>query len=136
MGMPPGTPPGGGAGAPGGPQLATVLGALANKQQDPAQDFAKQNADLQGADPSMIQRQLKSIYDVLGVTFVKSYQQMPKVAGEISTTMKALGKALKAIEEASQVQEVVGKGASEGGPQPISFGPAMSGLPQGGNPAQ
>lgn len=137
MGVPPGIPPGGGgAGAPPGPQLATVLGALANKSGNPGQDLAKQNADLQGADPTMIQRQLKSVNDVLAVLFVKSFQQMPKVAGDISATMKALSKALKSIEEASSVSEVVGKGAGEGGPQPISFGPAMTGTPQGPNPAQ
>lgn len=137
MGMSPGQPPGGGggAGAPPGPQLATVLGALANKQQNPGADFAKQSAELQGADPTMVQRQLKSVNDVLGVLFVQSFKTMPKVAGEISTTMKQLSKALKAIEEASQVQEVVGQGGGDG-PQPISFGPAMSGQPQGGQPAQ
>jgi hypothetical protein len=139
MGMPPGIPPGGGggAGAPPGPQLATVLGALSGKQQNPGADFAKQSAELQGADPTMVLRQLKQIGDALSVLFVKSYQTVPKGAGGISDTMKQLAKAVKHFEDAANVQSVVGEGGGDG-PQPISFGPAMTGQPQGntGQPSQ
>lgn len=127
------TPPipglGGGAppGAPAGPQLATILGALSSKTQTPGQDLSKQSADLQGADPSLVMRQLESVNQVLGVLFVKTFQTLPNVANQISATMKALSKALKEIQQASNVSEVVGKSEATTGPQPVQFGPANIG---------
>ena len=137
--MPPIPGVGGGApGAPAGPQLATILGALANKTSNPGVDLSKQSSDLQGADPSMVMRQLESINQVLGVLFVKTFQTLPNVANQISTTMKALSKALKEIQQASNVSEVVGSSEAAAGPQPVSFGPAMVGQnaqPSSGMPA-
>jgi hypothetical protein len=80
-------------------------------------------ADAQGADPAMVNKQLESVNQVLGVLFVKTFQTLPKVANEISGTMKQLTKAMKAIQEAQQVTDVV----SANQPQPISFSPAMGG---------
>lgn len=130
MGMPPSAALGGGGGtAPQSPMLQTILGALANRTGagggagDPGKDFSKQTSELQGADPGMILRQLESINQVLGVTFVKTFQTLPNVANQISATMKALSRAIKEAQGAAQVGEVVGKE----GPSPISFSPAQGG---------
>ena len=121
-------PPGGGGGpTPQSPALQTILGALANRTGGgpggPGADLSKQMADAQGADPAMVNKQLESVNQVLGVLFVKTFQTLPKVANEISGTMKQLTKAMKAIQEAQQVTDVV----SASQPQPISFSPAMGG---------
>lgn len=126
MGMPP--TPGLGGGTPGAPPQnplqQIVMGALANKTASPGQDFSKQQADLQGADPSMILRQLQSIKDVLGVAFIKSFQNLPNVAGHISSTIKALDKAIKEAMTGAQTGEVVGKSEQA---NPISFSAAQGG---------
>ena len=119
MGMSP-SPGGGGA-------LAQVLGQLQNRVSSPGQDLAQQGAELQGADPTMILRQLEQINQVLGVLFVKSFQTLPNVANQISGTMKQLSRAIKEAQQAGSVSEVVGKNEETMGPQPIAFGPAQQG---------
>jgi hypothetical protein len=135
MGMPPMLPGGGGGPTPQSPALQTILGALANRTGaggGPGQTLSKQMADVQGADPQMILKQLESVNQVLGVLFVKTFQTLPNVANQISATMKALSRSIKEAQQASQVGEVVGQ--NENAPQPISFTPAMGGenapLPQ------
>jgi hypothetical protein len=131
VGAPPMMPPGGGGappGAPPSPQLATILGALSSKAGSPGQDLASQTSQLQGSDPTMVLRQLKSIKDALGVLFVKVFQGQPHVASEVSNTIKAIDKAIKHATEGEAVSGVVGSEKPEsGGPQPIQFGPAQTG---------
>src|ERR1700676_995464 len=125
-----GMPPGGGTpgAAPQSPMLQTVMGALANRAgAGPGQDLSKQQADLQGADPGMILRQLEQVNQVLGVLFVKTFQNLPNVANNISATMKALSRAIKEGQQAAQVGEVVGKSEEGNQPSPINFTPAMGG---------
>jgi hypothetical protein len=116
-----------------------VLGALQNRQQSPGQSLSQQSAELQGADPSMILRQLESVNQVLGVLFVKSFQNFPNIANQISSTMKQLSRAIKEAQQGSSVSEVVGKNEEmTSAPPPISFGPAASGstpTPSSGLPA-
>ena len=123
-------PPAGGGGAGGG-GLATILGALQNKTANPGQDLSKQMGELQGADPSMVLRQLESVNQVLGVLFVKTFQALPNVANQISATMKALSRAIKETQQASSTTETVGKSESADGgpgqPPPINFSAASSG---------
>ena len=127
MGMPPSPGLGAPPGAPAqNPLQQIVMGALANRAAtDPGKDLSKQTSELQGADPSMILRQLESVNQVLGVLFVKTFQNLPNVANQISATMKALSRAIKEGQQASQIGEVVGK--SEENAPGITFGPAMSG---------
>jgi hypothetical protein len=112
--------------------LGTILGALSNRAStNPGQDFSQQSAQLQGADPSMILRQLDSINQMLGVLFVKTFQTLPNVANQISATMKALSRAIKEGQSASNVGEVV-KNSEDGSTQPpINFSPVQQGLPPG-----
>jgi len=134
MGAPPNPLGGGGGGLPpaGGGGLSALLGGLQNKASNPGQDLSKQLGDLQGADPSMILRQLESVNQVLGVVFVKSFQTLPNVANQVSATMKALSRAIKEAQQASQIGETVGKsdpasGGGPGQPPPINFSAAMGG---------
>lgn len=113
--------------------LGTILGALSNRAStNPGQDFSQQSAQLQGADPSMILRQLESTNQMLGVLFVKTFQTLPNVANQISATMKALSRAIKEAQQASNVGEVVSKGEDgSAGQPPINFSPVQQGLPPG-----
>jgi len=120
MGMPP--TPGGGTNP-----LALIMGALQNKTASPGQSLSQQSAELQGADPTMVLRQLEQVHQVLGVLFIKTFQTLPNVANQISSTMKQLSRALKEAQQAGSVSEVVGKNEENAGPQPVSFGPAMGG---------
>jgi len=124
---------GGGAPPQGAGMLSTIMGALSNRAStNPGQDFSQQSAALQGADPSMILRQLESCNQMLGVLFVKTFQTLPNVANQISATMKALSRAIKEAQSASNVGEVVGKGSEDGSQQPpISFSPVSQGVVPG-----
>lgn len=104
--------------------LATIMGALQNRTANPAKNFAEQSANLQGADPTMVLRQLEEVNKVLGVLFVKTFQTLPNLANQISSTMKQLSRALKEAQQGSSVAEVVGKPE---GPQPINFSAAQGG---------
>jgi len=108
--------------------LATILGALQNKTANPGRELSQQTSQLQGSDPTMVMRQLEQINQVLGVLFVKTFQTLPNVANQISATMKQLSRALKEIQQASNVSDVVGRSEEgAGGPSPINFSPAMTG---------
>ena len=138
MATPPNPLMGGGAPPQLGGTLSTAIGALANRAStNPGQDFSQQASQLQGADPSMILRQLESCKQMLGVLFIRTFQTLPNVANGISDVMKALTtKAIKPAMEAANVGEVVGKGSEDGGTQPpISFSPVQQGLPPGADQA-
>src|ERR1035437_5166334 len=116
--------------------LGAIMGALSKKAStNPGQDFSQQSAALQGADPSMILRQLESTNQMLGVLFVKAFQSLPNVANQISATMKALSRAIKEAQQASNVGEVVGKNEEGSTQPPISFSPVQQGNPPGADQA-
>jgi hypothetical protein len=127
-----GAPPGAPGGAPGGGMLSTILGALSNRAStNPGQDFSQQSAALQGADPSMVLRQLEAVNQVLGVLFVKTFQTLPNMANQISATMKALSRAIKEGQQASNVTEAVSKNEEGSGQGPINFSPVSQGAVPG-----
>ena len=115
---------GGGGGGTPNPMLAQIMGALQNKTSNPGQKFSEQAADLQGADPTMVLRQLEDVNKILGVLFVKTFENLPNIANNISATMKTLSRAIKEAQQGSSTAEVVGKPA---GPPPINFSAAQGG---------
>lgn len=126
-----------GGAPPGGGMLSTVMGALANRAStNPGQDFSQQSAALQGADPGMVLKQLEQVNQLLGVLFVKTFQTLPNVANQISATMKALSRAIKEGQQASNVTEAVsaneqGSPGQGGGQGPINFSPVAQGAVPG-----
>jgi hypothetical protein len=134
MASAPNLPGGGGGGNPAMSKLLPIImGALSNRTQNPGQQFSEQQANLQGSDPGMIARQMEEINKVMGVLFVKTFQTLPNVANQISATMKAWSRALKEIQSAANVGEVVGKSEQAQqqpqppGGSPIDFSAAMQG---------
>ena len=131
----------GGGGMP--PAAGMLMSALQQKGQgggggDPAQDYAQQSAELQGADPGQLLEQLNRINQLLGVIFVQNFQRLPNVANQVSATMKQLSRAIKEAQQAASTQNAMPKG-SVGGPgaSPINFSAAspsigpQAGMPQG-----
>lgn len=116
---------GGGGGPTLPPQLmGLVMGALSNRTASAGKDLSEEMSGAQGADPSMVLRQLEQVNQVLGVLFVKSFQQLPNVANQISATMKQLSRAIKEAQQASNVTETI---APANEPPPISFSAARMG---------
>ena len=117
----------GGGGPTLPPQLlGLVMGALQNRTAPgggAAAPLSEGMAANQGADPTMIQRQLEQVNQILGVLFVRTFQTLPNVANQISATMKQLSRALKEIMQASNVTEAV----ADVSHPPIEFGAAKSG---------
>lgn len=121
-----------GGAPPGGGMLSTILGALSNRAStNPGQDFSQQSAALQGADPSMVLRQLEQVNQILGVLFVKTFQTLPNVANQISATMKALSRAIKEGQQASNVTEAVSQNEQGSSQGPINFSPVAQGAVPG-----
>ena len=109
-----------------------VMGALQNRTTSPGQSVAQQAAAAQGADPTMILRQMETINQIMGLLFIRSFQQFPNVANQISGAMKQWSRALKEMQEVGRVSDVVGKAEeSTETPPPITFGPAQMGQPPG-----
>jgi hypothetical protein len=112
--------------------LQTIMGALQNRTAAPGQQLSEQFAKAQGADPTMVLRQLEQVHQVLGVLFVKTFQHLPNVANNISQTMKQLSRAVKEAQQAASVTDVVGKGENATQPapptpQPLGFSAASQG---------
>ena len=108
-----------------------IQGALAGKTgANAGTSFAQKSADLQGADPTMVARQLDQINTLLGTLFVKTFQTLPNVANQISATMKALSRAIKEIQQASSVAEVVGQQPNAQPAPPIQNSAAQPAVPQ------
>jgi len=115
----------------GGNPIAAVLAALAQRQggaggqQAPGagQDYAKQSADLQGADPGMLLRQVEQLEKLMGVMFVQTFQRLPNAANQLSKTMSQLSRVKKELQQAAGVQSAMPKPeisqslvTSQGGP--------------------
>jgi hypothetical protein len=117
------------AGAPGGggPPGAGA-GPSTGDDSGIGDQLASQSAELHGADPSMILKQLQKIRNALGVMFIQTFQSVPNVAGHVSKTLGTLDRAIKeaqnAAQTASAVRPPVGLSLASqgpGGPQ----GPSM-----------
>jgi hypothetical protein len=118
-------------GAPSGGLGSIIASALSGKTgANAGTGLAQQSAELQGADPTMIARQLDRVGDVLARLFTMTWQTMPNVANQISATMKALTKAQKEIGQAAQVSEVVGQQPNMQPAPPISNSAAQPAVPQ------
>jgi len=91
----------------------------------PGRDLAERFSEVQGADPSMVLRQLEQVNQILGVLFVKTFKELPNVANQISGTMKQLSRAVKEAQQAANVTETVGR--TEESTPPITFSPAQAG---------
>jgi hypothetical protein len=117
---------GAGASSPlGGMMLSALQSKGAEGGGDPAEQYAQQSSELQGADPGMLLKQLNQINKLLGVIFVQTFQRLPNVANNISATMKQLSRAIKETQQAASTAQAINKPAAGGpGAGPIDFSAA------------
>lgn len=97
----------GGQGGRGNPLPGVSLGALSGQNAGGSPE--QMGADLQGADPQMLLKQLDQVNKLLGVIFVQTFTRLPNVAGQVSKTMNQLQRAIKEANQASNVSSVVKK---------------------------
>lgn len=126
-----GNPMAGGAGGLSA-LLPTILGALSKRTQDAGAggNSAAIASENQGADPTMVLNQLNEVHKALGLVFVRTFQTLPNVANQVSATMKALSRAIKEAQQASNVGEVVGQQQNP----PVNFSAAAQGMGTEGQP--
>jgi hypothetical protein len=89
-------------------QGASMLGAMGGQGQGgPGDDYAKQVADLKGADPSGINRQLKAIKQILAIMAVSNMERLPNVSGQLYKIIPMFDRVLKEVQQASSVDMAV-----------------------------
>lgn len=103
------------------------MGALQSKTASPGKDLSQQFSDVQGADPTMVLRQLEQLNQALAILFVKTFQSQPNLAGYIQAASKAVSRCLKEAQKGAETSEVVGRASELNQPPPISFSPAQQG---------
>jgi hypothetical protein len=97
-------------GAPGGAGGAGGGGGMPPSTDDDSgvgSQLASQSAELHGADPALILKQLQKIRDALGVMFIQTFQSVPNVAGHVSKTLGTLDRAIKEAQNAAQTASAV-----------------------------
>jgi hypothetical protein len=118
-GMPGQTMPGGMPGMPGGG--GDPGGG------DPGAQYAQQVAELKGADPGMLLREMKQMKQKCAVLMVQNLERLPNVSGQLSKLIPMFDRVVKEISQAqnvnSAVRQPVGMGAAQ---------PPLQGAPPGG----
>lgn len=123
-------------GSPNNPMMGQVMAALQGRTQggttppgqapgqaasmDAGGEYAQQQADLRGADPNSLLRQLKAMKSICAVMLVQNLERLPNVAGKLSKMIPQFDAVIKEVQQASSVQGAV---------RPISMGAAQPGEP-------
>lgn len=109
------------------------MSALANKAGatgdggDAAEQYAQQSAELQGADPQMLVRQLNQMQKLLGVIFVQTIQRLPNVGGQVSKVMSQMTRAIKEAQQAASTAAAVHRPSVDFSAASPSAGPEAAG---------
>jgi hypothetical protein len=120
----------GGGGGPMG-QPGAAPGAQANPQQGGAPDaYAQQVAELKGADPGGLLKQVKAIKQILAIMLVQNLERLPNVSGKIAKVIPQMDGIIKEIQQASNVNAAVrnpiNMTAAQPGPEGAGGGGQMS----------
>lgn len=104
-------------------QAAPVPGGAPGSQDDPAQQYSQQVADLKGADPNGLMRQIKQIKEILAIIGVQNLNRLPNVSGKVFKVIPQLDGIMKEIQMAANVEGAVRP--------PIAMGAASPPSPEG-----
>ena len=116
-GQPGQTMPGQGGGMPGAPGGGDDAGA----------QYSQQVAELKGADPGMLLREMKKMKQQCAVLMVQNLERLPNVSGQLSKLIPMFDRVIKELSQAQNVNSAVR--------QPIGMGaaqPPLQGAPPGG----
>lgn len=111
---------GGGAGMPGGGDPSGG--------GDTGQQYAQQVAELKGADPGMLLRQIKQMKQICAVLMVQNLERLPNVSGKLSKLIPQFDSVLKEIQQAQNVNSAVRSPVGMGAAQPPQDGAAPGGI--------
>lgn len=93
---------------------------------DTGQQYAQQVAELKGADPGMLLRQIKQMKQICAVLMVQNLERLPNVSGKLSKLIPQFDSVLKELQQAqnvnSAVRQPVGMGAAQPAPDGIPGG--------------
>ena len=119
------------------PMIAQIMQALGQPQMpgqapggasggggdDAASQYAQQVADLKGADPNGLMRQVKQMKEILAIMGVQNLNRLPNVSGKIFKLIPQLDSVMKEIQMAANVEGAVRP--------PIAMGAASPPSPEG-----
>jgi len=91
---------------------------------DAGAQYAQQVAELKGADPGMLLRQLKQMKQICAVLMVQNLERLPNVSGQLSKLVPMFDRVIKEVSQAQNVNSAVR--------QPIQMGAAQPPSPEGG----
>jgi hypothetical protein len=119
----PGQPsPGGASGVPPG----GAPGAASGSSPDAGDQYGQMTADLRGADPGGLLRQLKQMKSIVAVMMVQNLERLPNVAGKLSKLIPQFDAVIKEAQQAASVDAAVRQpiqmGAAQPNPQPDAAG--------------
>ena len=117
-GQPGQTMPGQGGGMPGAPGGGDDAGA----------QYSQQVAELKGADPGMLLREMKKMKQQCAVLMVQNLERLPNVSGQLSKLIPLFDRVLKEISQAQNVNSAVRSPVGMGAAQPPQQGAPPGGM--------
>lgn len=107
-------------------------GMAPQQQSNPMQggglgdQYSQQVAELKGADPGGLTRQLKAVKQIIAIMLVQNLERLPNVSGKLSKLIPQIDAVLKEVQQASNVNAAVRN------PNPIQMSAAQPPEPGGG----
>jgi hypothetical protein len=95
---------------------------------DTGQQYAQQVAELKGADPGMLLRQIKQMKQICAVLMVQNLERLPNVSGKLSKLIPQFDSVIKEISQAQNVNSAVRSPVGMGAAQPPQEGAAPGGF--------
>jgi hypothetical protein len=117
-GQPGQTMPGQGGGMPGAPGGGDDAGA----------QYSQQVAELKGADPGMLLREMKKMKQQCAVLMVQNLERLPNVSGQLSKLIPMFDRVIKELSQAQNVNSAVRPPVGMGAAQPPQQGAPPGGM--------
>jgi hypothetical protein len=116
-GQPGQTMPGQGGGMPGAPG-----------GDDAGSQYSQQVAELKGADPGMLLREIKRMKTQCATLMVQNLERLPNVSGQLAKLVPMFDKVIKEISQAQNVNSAVRSPVGMGAAQPPQQGAPPGGM--------
>src|SRR5271157_4906881 len=85
---------------------------------DPGAQYSQQVAELKGADPGMLLRQVKQMKQIIATLAVQNMERLPNVSGQLFKITPMFDRVIKEIQQASNVDSAVRNPVQMGAAQP------------------
>lgn len=108
----------GGGGTPGQTMPGGSPGGGDPSGGDPSAMYAQQVAQLKGADPGMLLREITEMKKKIAVMMVQNLERLPNVSGTLSKLIPQFDRVIKEISQAQNVNSAVRSPIQMGAAQP------------------